>query len=49
MAIHMPSAAPPAEEQRQRLEALYRLAVEIAGLRDLRQVHNTALRHCLAS
>ncbi|HXT35635.1 MAG TPA: GAF domain-containing sensor histidine kinase [Chloroflexota bacterium] len=47
MAIHMPSAAPPAEEQRQRLEALYRLAVEIAGLRDLRQVLNTALRHCL--
>jgi signal transduction histidine kinase len=35
------------EEQRERLEALHKLAIEIAELRDLQQVLNTALRHCL--
>ncbi len=34
--------------QRERLEALYHLAVELSALRDLQPVLNTALRHCLA-
>ncbi len=34
--------------QRERLEALYHLAVELSALRDLQAVLNTALRHCLA-
>ena len=34
--------------QRERLEALYHLAVELSALRDLQSVLNTALRHCLA-
>ncbi len=33
--------------QRERLEALYHLAVELSALRDLQSVLNTALRHCL--
>src|SRR5260370_16518808 len=35
------------EEQRERLEALHELAMEIAELRDLQQVLDTAIRHCL--
>lgn len=35
------------DEQRERFEAISRLAVEIAELRDLQQVLDTALRHCL--
>ena len=34
-------------QQRERLEALYRLAVELSAVRDLQSVLNTALRHCL--
>ncbi len=34
--------------QRERLEALYHLAVELSALHDLQSVLNTALRHCLA-
>ena len=34
--------------QRERLEALYHLAVELSAVRDLQAVLNTALRHCLA-
>ncbi len=34
--------------QRERLEALYHLAVELSALRDVQAVLNTALRHCLA-
>jgi len=33
--------------QRERLQALYRLAVELSALRDLQAVLNTALRQCL--
>src|SRR5512135_1897861 len=33
--------------QRERLQALYHLAVELSALRDLQSVLNTALRHCL--
>ena len=33
--------------QRERLQALYHLAVELSALRDLQAVLNTALRHCL--
>lgn len=36
-----------ADQQRERLQALSLLAVEIAELRDLQQVLDTALRHCL--
>lgn len=35
-------------EQRDRLQALYDLAVELTALRDLPAVLNTALRHCLS-
>ncbi len=38
---------PSAVESRDRLEALYALAVEIAALRDLPAVMDTALTHCL--
>src|SRR5690606_12233187 len=31
----------------ERLEALYRMAVELSALRSLHSVLNTALRHCL--
>jgi signal transduction histidine kinase len=34
-------------EQRERLQALYDLALELSTLRDLPDVLNTALRHCL--
>jgi signal transduction histidine kinase len=34
-------------EQRERLQALYHLAVELSALRDLQPVLDTALRHCL--
>ena len=34
-------------QQRERLEALYDLALEISALRDLPSVLNTALSHCL--
>lgn len=34
-------------QPRERLEALYRLAVELSALRDLQSVLDTALRHCL--
>ena len=34
-------------EQREQLEALYDLALELSALRDLPDVLNTALRHCL--
>jgi hypothetical protein len=34
-------------EQRERLEALYDLALELSALRDLPDVLSTALRHCL--
>jgi signal transduction histidine kinase len=34
--------------QRERLQALYHLAVELSALRDLQPVLDTALRHCLA-
>jgi signal transduction histidine kinase len=34
-------------EQRERLQALYHLAVELSALRDLQSVLDTALRHCL--
>lgn len=37
----------PEAESRERLQALYALAVEIAALRDLPAVLDTALRHCL--
>ena len=47
MAVQIEHALLPAEEQRERLEALYRLALEIAELRDPQQVLDTALRHCL--
>ncbi len=33
--------------QRERLQALYHLAVELSALRDLQSVLDTALRHCL--
>ncbi len=33
--------------RRERLQALYHLAVELSALRDLQSVLNTALRHCL--
>src|SRR5512143_3158079 len=33
--------------QRERLQALYHLAVELSALRDLQPVLDTALRHCL--
>jgi len=36
-----------AEERGERLQALYRLALEIAELHDLQQVLDTALKHCL--
>ena len=36
-----------AGEQRDRLQALYHLAVELSAQRDLQSVLNTALRHCL--
>lgn len=36
------------DEQRERLHALSQLAIEIAELRDLQQVFDTALRQCLA-
>ncbi len=39
---------PAAHRQRERLQALYRLAAEVASLRDLQGVLDTALRHCLA-
>jgi signal transduction histidine kinase len=35
-------------QQRERLEALYHLAVELSALRDLQAVLDTALRHCLS-
>jgi signal transduction histidine kinase len=35
------------EEQREQIEALHELAIEIAELHDLQQVFDTALRHCL--
>ncbi len=34
--------------QRRRLQALYKLAAEVASLRDLQRVLDTALRHCLS-
>jgi len=40
--------AEPVDEQRERLHALSHLAIEIAELRDLPQVFDTALRQCLA-
>ncbi len=36
------------DEQRERLHAVSHLAIEIAELRDLQQVFDTALRQCLA-
>jgi signal transduction histidine kinase len=36
-----------AEERRERLQALYQLALEISELHDLQQVLDTALEHCL--
>jgi signal transduction histidine kinase len=47
MAVQIDGVVPPAAEQHERLEALYCLALEIAELRDLQQVLDTALRHCL--
>jgi signal transduction histidine kinase len=47
MAVQLEHGGLEGEEQRERLEALYRLALEIAELRDLQQVLDTALRHCL--
>ncbi|MGQ0602950.1 MAG: GAF domain-containing sensor histidine kinase, partial [Anaerolineales bacterium] len=41
--LHLPSDV----ENRERLEALYALAVEISALRDLPAVLDTALSHCL--
>ena len=35
------------EQQRERLQALYHLAVELSAQHDLQSVLNTALRHCL--
>lgn len=37
----------PDTQQRERLQALYHLAVELSALRDLQLVMDTALRHCL--
>ena len=34
-------------QQRQRLQALYHLAVELSALHDLQSVLDTALLHCL--
>lgn len=40
-------AAQQDKVQRQRLQALYHLAVELSALRDLQSVLDTALQHCL--
>ena len=42
-----PATAQRDVEQRERLQALYHLAVELSALRDLQPVLDTALRHCL--
>jgi signal transduction histidine kinase len=42
-----PSGLASAGEQRDRLQALYHLAVELSALRDLQPVLDTALGHCL--
>jgi signal transduction histidine kinase len=47
MAVQVERVVLPVTEQRERLEALYHLALEIAELHDLQQVLDTALRHCL--
>lgn len=47
MAFRLDNLYVLAEEQRERLEALYRLAIEVSELRDVQQVLDTALHHCL--
>src|SRR5579871_1955580 len=42
------TTAPEADELRDRLAALYQLALEITELRDLQQVLDLALRQCIA-
>ena len=47
MAVAVAPLFQRSEQQRERLQALYHLAVELSALRDLKSALNTALRHCL--
>ena len=47
MAVAVAPLFQRSEQQRERLQALYHLAVELSALRDLKSALNTALRHAM--